>query len=94
MSAILALINRPDPENELPALSDADLFSDHSANKMFDHLYAGFRKDVEGMKRKAASHYGRGLIQEFLDLLDNAHHDSGSGGWEDQINAAYRERGE
>ena len=94
MSVALAIFNRPDPENELPALSDADLFSDHSADLMFAHLYAEFRKDVEGLKRKAASRYGCGLIQEFLDQLDNAHHDSAIGGWRDHIDAGYRERGE
>lgn len=78
--------------NDVSELSDADLFCDHKARKMFAHVYAEFRKDVEHLGRQATSRCGRQRIREFLDLLDNAMSDASIPAWGNLIDEAYQER--
>ncbi len=77
--------------NDVGDLSSLDLFADWRTAKKFEWFYGEVRKEFEAMMREARSQMGKERIQEFLDQLDNASHDSDNG-WSDRINETYDER--
>lgn len=77
--------------NDVGDLSSLDLFADWRTAKKLEWFYGEVRKEFEAMMREARSQMGKERIQEFLDQLDNASHDSDNG-WSDRINETYQER--
>lgn len=78
--------------DDVSGLSSLDLFADWRTAKKFDWLYTEFRKEIEGLKRDARSQMGKELLEEFLNQIDNAHHDSAVTAWSEHIDATYAER--